>query len=207
MPDPQQIALGRLADPGYRSLMSGDTEAGPSYLDQLVRQMTDMATIRPSPTGSRLENLGQLLPYFMPAAEAGSAAVRALTSRLRGAPAAAEAAAPAASVSRELNMNPAFGEPKMPPVVKVEPPPTMAPRAPGFEVGKPLPWEDVPISKSKRPPGPPSTPSGELTKNLQARTTGPVPDVTGSQQRTINALLNSGMNDKAIQMYLSGGGR
>ena len=58
----------------------------------------------------------------------------------------------------------------------------------------------VPVSKTRLP-------ARELTKNLQARTTGPVPDVTRSQQRTIDALLNAGMKDEAIRYYRGGGGQ
>lgn len=131
---------------GRRSAASGDTEAGPSRIAQMLNELRDMATIRPSPTGDRLENARRLLPYLMPSA-VGEAipSVRALVDRLRGgaAPAArvVEDVAPAAPTLGELAgsetvVNPAFAGSRvdMPAVVRtVEPTATTA--APGFQLG------------------------------------------------------------------------
>jgi len=202
---PGQSAL----EMGRRSAAMGDTEAGPSYLDDLVRRMTDIATIRPSPTGSRLENAGQLVPYFLPAAGAATSLVRSLTNRLRNAPAAAVETMERVpqTIMDELGVKPGFRDVKMPAVVQTATPPTGPPAAGNFSLGD-MPTmigdmpdlSGVPVSKTRLP-------ARELTKNLQARTTGPVPDVTGSQQRTIDALLNAGMKDEAIRYYRGGGGQ
>jgi hypothetical protein len=145
-----------MADPrsalemGRRSAASGDTEEGPGYLTDLFNRIRELATIQPSPTGDRVENAGQLVPYLLPTAGASSA-IRALTSRLRGAPRAVSEIAPA-GLSELGDVNPAFADVQMPAVIETAPPPTGPPAARGFDLGAmPTEMSSVPTSKSKAP--------------------------------------------------------